>query len=201
MADFGYDISDHCDIDPLFGTLQDAQELINEAHGRNIKVLFDVVLSQNQRPASLVPEVAQKPQQPVPRLVCVARRSHPGTRGGRALRLDSINRLGKDPDRRDNMPGLPLRRQDWPSLHPRLRRVRRVLVEYPGRLAVGEVWLFEQQPAGLLVDDRLAPAFDHEKALRSVTAEVRTVHLFSLVCLLWPGLGGRARAPLQRARA
>ena len=48
MADFGYDISDHCDIDPLFGTLQDAQELINEAHGRNIKVLFDVGAQSHQ---------------------------------------------------------------------------------------------------------------------------------------------------------
>jgi hypothetical protein len=44
MADFGYDISDHCDIDPLFGTLADADELIAEAHRRDIKVMFDVVL-------------------------------------------------------------------------------------------------------------------------------------------------------------
>jgi 1,4-alpha-glucan branching enzyme len=34
MADFGYDISDYCSIDPVFGTLPDFDCLIERAHGR-----------------------------------------------------------------------------------------------------------------------------------------------------------------------
>ena len=43
MADFGYDVSDYCNIDPLFGTLEDFKELIAKAHERDIKVMIDFV--------------------------------------------------------------------------------------------------------------------------------------------------------------
>ncbi len=43
MADAGYDISDYCDIDPLFGSLDEMQQLIDEAHARGLKVLLDFV--------------------------------------------------------------------------------------------------------------------------------------------------------------
>ncbi|GGQ86631.1 glycoside hydrolase family 13 protein [Couchioplanes azureus] len=43
MADAGYDISDHRDVDPVFGTLADAQALIAEAHAVGIRVIVDVV--------------------------------------------------------------------------------------------------------------------------------------------------------------
>lgn len=43
MADFGYDIADHCAVDPLFGTLADADSLIAEAHRRGLRVLVDWV--------------------------------------------------------------------------------------------------------------------------------------------------------------
>ncbi|MCC5950490.1 MAG: DUF3459 domain-containing protein [Acidimicrobiia bacterium] len=43
MADFGYDISDHCDVDPLFGTLDDAKALIDEAHELGLRVIVDFV--------------------------------------------------------------------------------------------------------------------------------------------------------------
>ncbi|MDB5394730.1 MAG: alpha amylase, catalytic region [Rhodospirillales bacterium] len=43
MADFGYDISDYVNIDPLFGTLDDLDRLIADAHAHGIKVILDLV--------------------------------------------------------------------------------------------------------------------------------------------------------------
>ena len=43
MADFGYDISDYTDIDPLFGTMQDFDELLAAAHDSGLKILLDLV--------------------------------------------------------------------------------------------------------------------------------------------------------------
>ena len=43
MADFGYDITDYTDIHPLFGTLQDFDRLVEEAHRRQLKVILDYV--------------------------------------------------------------------------------------------------------------------------------------------------------------
>jgi alpha-glucosidase len=45
MKDFGYDISDYREIDPIFGTLADFDDLIAQAHQRNIKIIIDQVLS------------------------------------------------------------------------------------------------------------------------------------------------------------
>ncbi|MGP3910723.1 glycoside hydrolase family 13 protein [Nonomuraea sp. 10N515B] len=43
MADFGYDVSDYRDVDPLFGTLADAKALIDEAHQQGLRVIVDIV--------------------------------------------------------------------------------------------------------------------------------------------------------------
>jgi alpha-glucosidase len=45
MADFGYDIADYRDVDPMFGTLADVDRLLAEAHARGLKVVIDQVLS------------------------------------------------------------------------------------------------------------------------------------------------------------
>ncbi|MGP3958144.1 glycoside hydrolase family 13 protein [Nonomuraea sp. 3N208] len=43
MADFGYDVADYRDVDPLFGTLADAKALIDEAHQHGLRVIVDIV--------------------------------------------------------------------------------------------------------------------------------------------------------------
>lgn len=45
MTDWGYDISDHCEVDPIFGTLEDAQHLIEEVHRRGMRVIVDYVMN------------------------------------------------------------------------------------------------------------------------------------------------------------
>ena len=45
MKDFGYDISDYCDVDPMFGTLDDIRALVKRAHELGLKVMIDQVLS------------------------------------------------------------------------------------------------------------------------------------------------------------
>ena len=45
MKDFGYDVSDYCSVDPIFGTLEDFDRLIDKAHGLGLKVLIDQVYS------------------------------------------------------------------------------------------------------------------------------------------------------------
>ena len=45
MADFGYDIADFCDVDPVFGTLVDFDRLIEKAHNLGLKVIIDQIYS------------------------------------------------------------------------------------------------------------------------------------------------------------
>ncbi|MCG6115323.1 MAG: alpha-amylase family glycosyl hydrolase [Mesorhizobium sp.] len=45
MADFGYDVSDYCDVDPLFGDLAAFDRMLEAAHRRGLKVLLDMVPS------------------------------------------------------------------------------------------------------------------------------------------------------------
>ncbi len=43
MKDFGYDVADYCDVDPIFGTLTDFDALVKAAHARGLRILIDQV--------------------------------------------------------------------------------------------------------------------------------------------------------------
>ncbi|MFZ3327583.1 MAG: alpha-amylase family glycosyl hydrolase, partial [Methylocella sp.] len=43
MHDFGYDVADYCGIDPVFGSLESFDRLIDEAHTKKLKVILDFV--------------------------------------------------------------------------------------------------------------------------------------------------------------
>lgn len=45
MKDFGYDVSDYCDVDPMFGSLADFDVVVATAHQHGLKVMIDLVLS------------------------------------------------------------------------------------------------------------------------------------------------------------
>ncbi len=200
MADFGYDVADHCAVAPDYGTLADFDALVAEAHARGIRVVVDFVpnhtsdrhpwfaRSRSSRDdpkrdwyvwrdgrdggppngwRSTFPAVGGAwtydeateqwylhsflPGQPdlnwenpeveaamhdVLRFWC--------ERGVDGFRVDVVHKLAKDPELRDERPGEPVPYEDWrPAIHERLRRLRRVVDECPGRILVGEVFLFD----------------------------------------------------------
>lgn len=45
MRDFGYDVADYCDVDPIFGALRDFDRLVDRAHALGIRVIIDQVYS------------------------------------------------------------------------------------------------------------------------------------------------------------
>lgn len=45
MKDFGYDVADYCDVDPIFGTLADFDELVEKAHRLGLRIITDLVFA------------------------------------------------------------------------------------------------------------------------------------------------------------
>lgn len=45
MADYGYDVADFCGVDPIFGTLEDFDAVVEKAHALGLKVIIDQVYS------------------------------------------------------------------------------------------------------------------------------------------------------------
>ena len=199
MADFGYDIADYTDVDPVFGTLADFDELLESAHRRGIKVIVDWVPNHtsDQHPWFIESASARASpkrdwyvwRDPAPdggppnnwrsafAAVGPAWTSHERTgqyylhsftpqqpdlnwdnpevaaamhgilhfwldRGVDGFRIDVVNKIAKDPELRDNEPGLR-HDEDWPTIHERLRRIRAVVDEYHERMIVGEVYLLD----------------------------------------------------------
>ncbi len=45
MKDFGYDISDYCAVDPIFGSLDSFKSLLESAHSRGLRIIVDLVVN------------------------------------------------------------------------------------------------------------------------------------------------------------
>ncbi|MDQ6793300.1 MAG: alpha-amylase family glycosyl hydrolase [Chloroflexota bacterium] len=208
MADGGYDIADHCAVDPVFGSLADVDRLVEEAHRRGLRVIIDLVPNHTSDQHPWFLESRSSLSNPK-RSWYVWRRGRDGGppnnwmaefRGGSAwshdpvtdewylhsfapeqpdlnwdepaveaamhevlrfwlargidgFRADVVYKIGKAPDLRDNLgvfvgpgPNDRGRRFDegWPSVHPRLRAMRRVIRSFGDRMMVGEVYLLDQ---------------------------------------------------------
>lgn len=64
QVDNGYDVSDYYTIDPIFGTVEDAVELIEEAHKRNMKIIFDLVVNHTSDQHIWFQEALKGPENP-----------------------------------------------------------------------------------------------------------------------------------------
>ena len=74
MKDFGYDVSDYRDVDPMFGTLADFDALVAEAHRLGLRVMIDEVISHTVRQHPWFQESRSSRDQPQGRLVRLGRR-------------------------------------------------------------------------------------------------------------------------------
>ena len=75
MADFGYDVSDYTDVDPLFGTLADFDTMLAEAHARGVRVVVDWVPNHSSDQHPWFVESRSGRDRPQARLVRLARRA------------------------------------------------------------------------------------------------------------------------------
>lgn len=64
MVDFGYDVSDYKKIDPLFGSESDFDELVEECHKRQLKIIADLVLSHTSEQHEWFKQSLEDPEGP-----------------------------------------------------------------------------------------------------------------------------------------
>ncbi|USS88084.1 alpha-glucosidase [Fructilactobacillus hinvesii] len=64
MVDMGYDIADYQAIDPVFGTMEDMEELLQAAHDRGLKVIMDLVLNHTSDQHPWFQEALRNPSSP-----------------------------------------------------------------------------------------------------------------------------------------
>ena len=62
--DGGYDVSDYRDIQPEFGTMQDFDQLMSEAHARGIRIIIDLVLNHSSDEHKWFQEALKSPESP-----------------------------------------------------------------------------------------------------------------------------------------
>lgn len=233
MVDHGYDVADPRDVDPLFGDLHTFDRLVEQAHGRGLRVIVDVVPNHTSAEHEwFVAALAAGPHSPErdryifrdgkgpdgthppnnwtsvfggPAWTRVAdgqwylhlfaaqqpdlNWDHPQVwadlettlrfwigRGVDGFRIDVAHGMAKPPGLPD-MPepastgsGLPSEhihdpRFDVEGVHEIHRSVRKVLDEYPDRMAVGEVWVTEDEAfARYLRPDELHQGFNFRLA-------------------------------------
>ena len=138
--DHGYDVADYCDVDPRFGTLDDADALIARAHELGLKVVFDIVPNHtSSEHAWFKAALAAEPGQPRARPLSLPHRQGAQRRGAAqqlGLRLRRP-RLGADRGQRPVVPPPlrphPARPQLAQPRGPGDVRGRAALLARPGR--------------------------------------------------------------------
>jgi alpha-glucosidase len=249
MADHGYDVSDPCDVDPLFGDLAAFDELVSSAHERGLKVTIDLVPNHTSHLHPWFQEALAAPPGSRERERYVFRdgRGPDGAeppnnwqsvfggpawtrvedgqwylhlfateqpdlnwdnaevradfersmrfwldRGVDGFRIDVAHGMAKAPGLPDvddsqgallSGDGPP--RFDNDGVHEIHRMIRRVLDAYPNRMAVGEVWVFDDERLSRYVrPDELHLAFNFRLVEAAWDAEEFThavVHSLSSV--------------------